>query len=149
LAENKIHASQYAYLNSVALNLDSHQQIEYLISMIKNLHEVIPEVAENVRGGNGSVSAHKLLDLFPGSAIKSVGIVRLEPGGSIGEHSHQDEEDFYYCISGRGVVVDNGQEYPFTPGTLQITRSGESQAIRNTGETELVFLGALVATLEI
>ena len=117
--------------------------------MIKNVHDVIPEIAEGVRGGNGSVTAHKLLDLFPGSAIKSVGIVRLEPGASVGEHSHQDEDDFYYCISGTGVVVDNGSEHPFTPGTLQITRSGESQAIRNTGETELVFLGALVAGLEI
>jgi mannose-6-phosphate isomerase-like protein (cupin superfamily) len=116
--------------------------------MIKNVHEVIPEIAEGVRGGNGSVTAHKLLDLFPGSAIKSLAIVRLEPGASVGEHSHQEEEDFYYCIAGAGVVVDNGIEYPFTPGTLQITRSGESQAIRNTGETELVFLGALVSTLE-
>ena len=106
--------------------------------MIKNLHEVIPEVAEGVRGGQGTVTAHKLLDLFPGSAIKSVG-----------DHSHQGDEDFYYCLSGTGVVVDNGVEHPFTPGTLQITRSGESQAIRNTGETELVFLGALVTTLEI
>lgn len=117
--------------------------------MIKNLHEVIPEVAEGVRGGSGSVTAHKLLDLFPGSAIKSVGVVRLEPGARVGEHSHEGDEDFYYCLSGTGVVVDNGIEYPFTPGCLQITRSGESQAIRNTGETELVFLGALVATLEI
>ena len=117
--------------------------------MITNVNEVIPEIAESVRGGNGSVSAHKLLDLFPGSAIKSVGIVRLEPGASVGDHSHQDEEDFYYCIAGTGVVVDNGMEHPFTPGTLQITRSGESQAIRNTGETELIFLGALVATLEV
>jgi mannose-6-phosphate isomerase-like protein (cupin superfamily) len=117
--------------------------------MIKNVHDVIPEIAEGVRGGNGSVTAHKLLDLFPGSAIKSVGIVRLEPGASVGEHSHQDEEDFYYCISGVGVVVDNGCEHPFTPGTLQITRSGESQAIRNTGETELVFLGALIAAQEV
>ena len=117
--------------------------------MIKNLHEVIPEVAEGVRGGQGTVTAHKLLDLFPGSAIKSVGVVRLEPGASVGDHSHQGDEDFYYCIAGTGVVVDNGVEYPFTPGTLQITRSGESQAIRNTGETELVFLGALVKALEI
>ena len=39
--------------------------------MIKNVHDVIPEIAEGVRGGNGSVSAHKLLDLFPGSAINS------------------------------------------------------------------------------
>lgn len=116
--------------------------------MIKSVHNVIPEVADGVRGGNGTVTAHKLLDLFPGSAIKSVGLVRLESGASVGDHSHQGDEDFYYCISGSGVVVDNGVEHPFTPGTLQITRDGESQAIRNTGETELVFLGALVATIE-
>lgn len=115
--------------------------------MIQNVHKIVPEVAEGVRDGIGTVSAHKLLDLYPGSAIKSVGLVRLEPGATIGEHSHQDDEDFYYCISGTGVVVDNGVEHAFTPGTLQITRSGESQAIRNTGETELVFLGALVATV--
>lgn len=115
--------------------------------MIKNVHEIVPEVAEEVRGGTGSVYAHKLLDLFPGSAIKSVGLVRLEPGASVGAHSHEAEEDFYYCISGSGVVVDNGVEHPFTPGCLQITRDGETQAIRNTGETELIFLGALVATL--
>ncbi len=115
--------------------------------MVKNVHDIIPEVAESVRGGNGTVYAHKLLDFFPGSPIQSVGIVRLEPGASVGDHSHQGDEDFYYCISGTGVVVDNGIEHPFTPGTLQITRDGETQAIRNTGETELVFLGALVATI--
>ena len=114
--------------------------------MIKKVHEIVPEVAEAVRGGAGIVSAHKLLDLYPGSAIKSVGVVRLEPGASIGDHSHEGDEDFYYCLSGSGVVIDNGTEHPFTPGTLQITRSGESQALRNTGETELVFFAALIAT---
>lgn len=116
--------------------------------MIKKVHEIIPDIAESVRGGTGTVSAHKLIDLFPSSAIKSVGVVRLEPGASIGEHSHEGDEDFYYCLSGCGVVLDNGKEHPFTPGTLQITRSGESQALRNTGETELVFFAALVATVE-
>ena len=116
--------------------------------MITNVHKIIPEVAESVRGGSGLVSAHKLLDLFPGSAIKSMGLVRLEPGASIGEHSHDGDEDFYYCIAGTGIVVDNGVEHAFTPGSLQITRDGESQAIKNTGETELVFLGALVATTD-
>lgn len=116
--------------------------------MIKKVHEIVPEIAEEVRGGTGTVSAHKLLDLYPGSSIKSVGIVRLEPGASIGEHSHEGDEDFYYCLAGCGVVIDNGEEQPFTPGTLQITRSGESQALRNTGETELVFFAALVATAE-
>lgn len=116
--------------------------------MIKKVHEIVPEIAEGVRGGSGTVSAHKLLDFFPGSAIKSVGVVRLEPGASIGDHSHEGDEDFYYCLSGSGMVIDNGVEKAFTPGTLQITRSGESQALHNTGETELVFLAALVATVE-
>lgn len=114
--------------------------------MVINVNQIVPEIAEEVSGGNGMVQAHKLLDLFPGSAIKSVGLVRLEPGASIGPHSHHDDEDFYFCISGTGIVVDNGQEHLFTSGTLQITRNGETQAIHNTGETELVFLGALVET---
>ena len=117
--------------------------------MIQNVHEVEPEIAQGVRDGNGTVYAHKLLDVYPASAIKSIGLVRLEPSATIGPHAHHGEEDFYYCISGSGVVVDNGIEYPFTPGTLQITRDGETQAIRNTGETELVFLGALVANLNV
>ena len=61
--------------------------------MIINVNDVVPEVAEGVRGGIGTVTAHKLLDLFPGSAIKSIGIVRLEPGASVGEHSHHDGND--------------------------------------------------------
>lgn len=117
--------------------------------MIVNVHKVVPEIAEEVSGGVGTVQAHKLLDLFPGSAIKSVGLIRLEPGASIGPHSHNGEEDLYFCISGAGIVVDNGQEHSFTPGVLQITRDGETQAIRNTGETELVFLGAIVETAEL
>jgi mannose-6-phosphate isomerase-like protein (cupin superfamily) len=117
--------------------------------MVVNVHEIVPEIAEEVRGGSGTVQAHKLLDLFPGSAIKSVGLVRLEPGASIGAHSHDGEEDFYFCISGTGIVIDNGREHAFTPGTLQITRDGETQAIRNTGETELIFLGALVEASEL
>ncbi|MEM8867341.1 MAG: cupin domain-containing protein [Verrucomicrobiota bacterium] len=115
--------------------------------MIVNAHNVEAEMAERVRDGIGKVYAHKLVDFFPGSAIKSVGLVRLEPGASVGPHSHHGEEDFYFCISGNGVVEDNGEEKPFLPGTLQLTRHGETQAIRNTGETELVFLGALIENL--
>ncbi len=117
--------------------------------MIVSVHEVVPEIAEEVSGGIGTVQAHKLLDFFPGSAIKSVGLIRLEPAASIGPHSHNGEEDLYFCISGTGIVVDNGQEHSFAPGVLQITRDGETQAIRNTGETELVFLGVVLETSEL
>ena len=106
--------------------------------MIK-YHSTLPEIAEAVRGGEGTVQAHKLIDLFPEVPSKVLALFAWN-GASVGAHSHHAEEDFYYCISGEGIVVDNGVEQPFTPGMLQITRSGETQAIKNTGETELVFL---------
>ena len=72
--------------------------------------------------------------------------MRLEPGASVGAHSHNGDEDFYYCISGTGIVVDNGVEHPFTPGTLQSTHDGATHAIRNTGESVLVYLDAAIDT---
>ena len=61
--------------------------------MIQNVDEIVPEIAEGVRDGNGTVYAHKLLDVFPKCDVR-VGLVRLEPGASIGPHSHHGEEDF-------------------------------------------------------
>jgi mannose-6-phosphate isomerase-like protein (cupin superfamily) len=97
------------------------------------------------RGGEGSIFARQLLAERPGSAIKGLVLNRLPPGCSIGLHSHHGEEDFYYCISGQGVVTDNGNEVPFVPGTFQMTGHNETQALRNTGTEDLVFLGALVS----
>ena len=83
--------------------------------IIKDIRRLVPEIAENVRGGHGTAYAHKLLDLYPGSAIKSAGVVRLDPGANVGAYSLNGDEDFFYGISGTGIVVDNGVEHPFTP----------------------------------
>lgn len=113
--------------------------------MLVHESEIKPEPVTNARGGIGTIFGQRLVTEHPGSAIKAVGITRLPPGTSVGLHEHHGEEDFYFCLSGEGVVVDHDTEKPFTPGTLQITRSGEGQAVRNTGSKDLVFLGGLVA----
>ncbi|MGF1529818.1 MAG: cupin domain-containing protein [Puniceicoccaceae bacterium] len=104
------------------------------------------EIAQGVRGGQGLVYSRRLLGPHPGSAIQNVGLVRLPPGSSIGLHGHQGDEDAYFCLSGQGIVTDNGVEHSFTPGTLQITRHSETQALRNVGPDDLVFLGILAQT---
>jgi uncharacterized cupin superfamily protein len=114
--------------------------------MLVHIDHITPENLNNVRGGDGPVVALRLLGEAAGSAIKGIGITRLPPGSSVGFHEHHGEEDFYFCLSGQGVVLDHDQEKPFTPGTFQITRSGQAQAVRNTGEEDLVFLGGLVAS---
>jgi mannose-6-phosphate isomerase-like protein (cupin superfamily) len=114
--------------------------------MIASTKTVSPTPLNAVRGGVGTLLQHILVKETPGSSIRAVVINRLPPGCTVGLHSHHGEEDFYYCLSGEGVVVDNGTEHPFVPGVLQITRDGESQAVRNTGQQDLVLLAALVAT---
>lgn len=98
-----------------------------------------------VRGGKGILLQQTLVEAKPGSSIRAVVINRLPPGCTVGIHTHHGEEDFYYCLSGEGMVVDNGTEHPFTPGVLQITRDGGSHAVRNTGQQDLVLLAGLVA----
>lgn len=106
---------------------------------------LLPVENHAVRGGTGSVIGRPIpLDASPGSALAAAGVNRLAPGASIGLHAHAGDEDIYFCLSGSGIVTDNGVEHPFQPGVFQITRSGETQALRNTGAGELVFLGLLL-----
>jgi uncharacterized cupin superfamily protein len=108
---------------------------------------VVPVENARVRGGSGSVFSRPLIaDSHLGSAIAGLALNRLPPGGSVGVHRHDGEEDFYFCVSGIGVVHDNGVDKPFFPGVFQITRSGETQGLRNTGAEDLVFLGGLLKT---
>lgn len=117
--------------------------------MLIHLDDISPEAVTHARGGAGTIFGQRLLGDHPGSAIKALGVTRLPPGTSVGVHEHHGEEDFYFCLAGEGVVLDDDQEKPFTPGALQISRSGEAQAIRNTGQEDLIFLGGLIAAKEV
>jgi uncharacterized cupin superfamily protein len=114
--------------------------------MIADVSKVAPVEFKSVRGGTGMVIGRALAETHPGSPLVSVSLNRLPPGSSIGLHRHDGEEDFYYCVEGEGIVTDNGVEHAFRPGVFQITRSGETQALRNTGSTDLVWLGGLIRT---
>lgn len=115
--------------------------------MTVDASQVSPVENPRVRGGEGSVFSRPFIEkAHPGSPIAAIALNRLPPGASIGLHRHDGEEDFYICISGVGIVNDNGVERPFHPGVFQITRSGETQALRNIGTEDLVWIGGLVKT---
>jgi quercetin dioxygenase-like cupin family protein len=113
--------------------------------MIRQSSETIIKQYEKLWSGEGTISSNRIIEGLPGSPIKAIVVNRIPPGASIGRHRHNNEEDCYFCISGQGVVEDDGTEHPFVPGTLQLTRDGETQAIRNTGKEDLVVFAFLVA----
>lgn len=61
----------------------------------------------------------------------------LHPGASIGAHVN-DKDEIYYVLSGRGELVLNGVAREVGPGDAILTRSGDSHALRQLGDGDLV-----------
>lgn len=61
----------------------------------------------------------------------------LHPGAAIGEHVNGMDE-IYYVLSGRGELVLNGIAREVGAGDAILTRSGDSHALRQVGDGDLV-----------
>lgn len=57
----------------------------------------------------------------------------IEPGSTIGEHTHIDSEEVYFLISGIGVMIMDGKQSPFLPGDVSLVKVGHSHGLMNTG----------------
>lgn len=64
----------------------------------------------------------------------------LPVGGSVGEHPHVGNEQFYLIVEGEGEVALCGNVFPVKPYSIALIRSGGSHGIRNTGDRPLVYL---------
>ena len=74
-------------------------------------------------------------------AIKEIGLMTLKKGDSIGLHKHADNEDTYIVVSGKGVFTDgSGKETAVGPRSVTIAVAGESHALRNDEDEDLVFI---------
>ena len=80
---------------------------------------------------------------------RSVGLKRTGvnlvtvPGGkeSFVYHSHRFEEEWIYVLSGRGIALIDGAEYPVGPGDFMgFPTPSVAHLLRNTGTEDLVYL---------
>ena len=61
----------------------------------------------------------------------------LHPGATIGAHVN-DKDEIYYVLSGRGELSLNGHVREVGPGDAILTRNGDSHALRQLGDEDLV-----------
>lgn len=113
--------------------------------MIKRKSEMTVSLVENMRGGDGTT---KMMPIFTKEELmgkcRLFNIITLDPGCSIGTHTHDKEEEIYYILSGTGVVDDNGRMVRVEPGDAIKTGNGESHSIKNDGNEPLVFLAVIL-----
>ena len=106
------------------------------------------EVREKARGGEGQLELHHLLEkeqLAPHSRLLCKMV--MEPGNSMGLHTHNDEGEFFYILNGVAKITEDGEEILLYPGDTLYTPPGGSHSIEVVGAETLEYLALVLSTL--
>jgi quercetin dioxygenase-like cupin family protein len=70
------------------------------------------------------------------------GVILLLPGQTLGGHYHQEVEETFYVVQGRGTFIVNGQEYQGVEGDAFRMEPTDRHDIRNDSDQplKLVFI---------
>ncbi len=103
------------------------------------------ELRANMRGGKGNVKVEHWFrpEAFSAKA-RLCARLTIEPGGSIGSHTHDGEDEIYLVLSGNGVIEEQGEWVPIRAGDAILTGKGGSHGVENTGSEPLVIAAVIV-----
>ena len=116
--------------------------------MIKKSTEMIKTVKPQMRGGTGQAVVTEMLNTgeYFGKA-RLIATITLEPGCSIGEHVHENEEEVFYIIEGTATYNDNGNTKTLDKGDSCICLAGQKHSIANEAEKGTLPSAAIILTL--
>jgi quercetin dioxygenase-like cupin family protein len=112
--------------------------------MIIRSDEMKRTVRANMRGGSGEVILTNLMGEGTMAHTRLFSTLTLETGCSIGEHDHVNETEYYWILTGEGIVTEADGEHVVRAGDLVVTGGGASHAIRNEHEETLTFLALII-----
>ncbi|MDD6011934.1 MAG: cupin domain-containing protein [Oscillospiraceae bacterium] len=115
--------------------------------MIKRSEEMKITLRESMRGGDGTVRITDILnqDEYQGKA-RLLGVITLEPGTSIGEHIHENEEEVFYIIEGTATYNDNGKTEILHAGDSCVCLGGQRHSVANREKDTVLRLFAAILT---
>lgn len=102
-------------------------------TFIKKAVDVRAAPLPECHGGRGEVQWKEVVD-FSSEKERRLGFLHddvLDPGVSIGVHPHDADEEYYYVLSGRGMMWLDGVEHEVGPGDLTAVFPGGSHGLRN------------------
>ncbi len=100
--------------------------------MIKLYDDVECKVNKNVRGGIGEiVNRYYLNENSSKLRFNALNLNEMEPGATIPEHPHNNEDEFYFITEGRGTGILNGREFTVAAGDSFLCSSGSRHGILN------------------
>jgi mannose-6-phosphate isomerase-like protein (cupin superfamily) len=114
--------------------------------MIRKPDEFRKLTRESVRGGSGTVyqryALHK--DETEGKGpFRMVAFLSLEPGTVIGTHPHETDAEMFLVLAGKGIYIEDGNEYSVGPGDFMMAGRGQTHGLRNPGEEPLEIIAVI------
>lgn len=109
--------------------------------MIIDFSKMSESVLKNFKGGEKEFHA-KMFDTDGGKIMLS----RLVKGASIGCHTHENNCEIIYILSGSGKALYDGLEERVSEGMCHFCPEGHSHSLINDGENDLVFFAAVINT---
>ena len=109
------------------------QQTSYLKKAIEMKRVPLPEC----HGGLGAVDWTEVLSGSPveGRRLNFLHDDIIKQGVTIGVHRHIKDEEYYYILSGHGIISLDGKEHEVGPGDIAAVFPGGTHGlINNTGE---------------
>jgi mannose-6-phosphate isomerase-like protein (cupin superfamily) len=110
--------------------------------MIVRKNELLAIDRENIRGGRGKAKQYQYLNEGVQHHIKFISEVVLEPMTEIGEHLHENDEEFYLVLWGDGTGVLDGKTFELKQGDSFICKMSHTHGI-TAGKEGLSFLAIL------
>ena len=86
---------------------------------------------DNCHDGQGRIHVVELIDKKqrePG--FSHVCDMFVEPGASVGEHTHVDDEEIYYILDGEGEMILDGVPQAVRAGDLVYTKKGHRHSLK-------------------
>ncbi|MBR5086578.1 MAG: cupin domain-containing protein [Muribaculaceae bacterium] len=106
--------------------------------MIIDFSSLPLNVAANFKGGEKEYKSRRFVD-----ENNKIMLGTLEPGASIGYHSHDTDSEIMYFLEGEATVLtDNGEE-KLLPGQAHYCPMGHSHSLINNGVEPLVFVAVV------
>ncbi len=103
---------------------------------------------EHMKGGTGTVEViHSVQAGDYESRAKMIARLILRPGCSLGDHTHEGEEEIITILSGTADYNDNGTPVKLTAGDSCVCRNGNHHGIANADKQENLILMAVVIYL--
>jgi len=96
------------------------------------------KIINNFYGGEKSTVAHLFID-----EKNKIMLGKLEPGASIGLHTHQTSSEILYVLQGEGQVLYDGTSERINKGSCHYCPKGHEHSLINDSNADLLFFAVV------